>query len=125
MVEFYLGVAAFAAAFYFLWGVYDPETQQEMEYRWMHTATGSVVETMRFRKPRYVRMRNVIGLAVCLTVLGVALFGRQDSSDRPVGRQPAKKTDAKIEGEMDDIMRREAEKSDAYYRKHSPLGQEP
>ncbi|HEX3869662.1 MAG TPA: hypothetical protein VHV77_04415 [Pirellulales bacterium] len=121
MVEIYLGFAAFIAGFYFLWGVYDPQTQQEMEHRWMH---GSVKQggPMDFTPQKFLRVRNSIGLGVCLLVMMVAIFGRADDKERPSATKA--KSAKRLEPddvEAEALIRREADKGDAYYQHHSPF----
>jgi hypothetical protein len=124
-IEVYLGLAALGAGFYFLWGVCDPQGQQDTEYRWMHAARVRSGAAFRSTTPYAIRLRNGIGLAVCVVLLMLAIS--ELSSDE--GEQPSHSTVAtapkkreQVE-DFDAMLRHQEEKAEAYYRTKAPGAQ--
>jgi hypothetical protein len=123
MVEFYLGLASVVAVIYFGWGVYNPKSQQEIEHRLFNMMTGGSAGVPFFR-PHKLRFRNTCGLVVAVVLLGVAVFGYEEEEHvRHANQREAPTTKQQQEAaQVEDALRHQAERGEAYYRTNSPLG---
>jgi hypothetical protein len=124
-IEVYLGLAATAAGFYFLWGVCDPQGQQDTEYRWMHAARARSGSAFRSTTPYAIRLRNGIGLAVCVVLLMLAISElssdeREQPSHNTAATAPKKQ---ELDDDSDAMRRHWEEKAEAYYRTKAPGAQ--
>ncbi|HWB00827.1 MAG TPA: hypothetical protein VG713_20185 [Pirellulales bacterium] len=122
MVEFYLGLVVVPVVFYFLWGVYDPAGQQDVEYRWMHSIASSV-GGKTYARPRHVRLRNILGLTMSLVVLALAVFGGEQTGPQTARSKAEPKPKERGEQQdIDELLRHQSDRGDAYYRTNSPFG---
>ena len=117
-IEVYLGLAAMAAGFYFLWGVCDPQGQQDTEYRWMHAARVRSGAAFRTTTPYAIRLRNGICLAVCVVLLMLAISELSSDEREQPSRSTAATAPKKQEQDEDfeAMQRHQEEKAAAYYR---------
>lgn len=87
-----LGVLAGIIGLYFLWGVFDPASVNELESRWAGTARTTLKEFGQST----TRWRNLIGFLFCAVVVALAVvIGEERPNSEPLTspRSPINDTD--------------------------------